>query len=62
MKGGLMEKSIKFLTCIMGLFFLAYSLSALTQNKFEKLKEDNALYSQDVVSIKTRERQLIRKR
>jgi spore germination cell wall hydrolase CwlJ-like protein len=58
MKGGLMEKSIKFLTCIMGLFFLAYSLSALTQNKFEKLKEDNALYSQDVVSIKTRERQL----
>lgn len=53
-----MEKLIRFTSYMMGLFLLVFSVNALTQNKFEKLKESNALYSNDVVTIKTRERQL----
>ena len=53
-----MEKLIRFTSYIMGLCLLIFSVNALTQNKFEKLKESNALYSNDVITIKTREKQL----
>lgn len=53
-----MEKLIRLAAYMLGLFLLVYSVNALTQSKFEKLKESNSLYSNDVVTIKTRERQL----
>jgi N-acetylmuramoyl-L-alanine amidase len=53
-----MEKLVKLFTYLLGLFLVGYSVQALTNDKFEKLKESNALYSKDVVSIKTREKQL----
>jgi hypothetical protein len=57
-KGGLMEKSLKAIMCVVGFIFVAQGLAALTQAKFDKLKESNAMYSTDVITIKTRERQL----
>ena len=53
-----MEKTLRLIAAVVGLLLVAYSIQTLTQMKFQKLKEANALYSQDVVSIKTRERQL----
>jgi spore germination cell wall hydrolase CwlJ-like protein len=58
MKGGLMEKSIRFISYIIGFLAVAYLVQNLTTQKFTVLKEQNGYYSQDVVSIKTRERQL----
>jgi len=53
-----MEKSLKAIMCVVGFIFVAQGLAALTQAKFDKLKESNAMYSTDVITIKTRERQL----
>jgi len=58
MKGGLMEKSIKFASYVLGLLAVAFLVQNLTTSKFANLKEKNGYYSQDVVSIKTREQQL----
>jgi spore germination cell wall hydrolase CwlJ-like protein len=58
MKGGLMEKSFKLVSYIIGFLAVAYLVQNLTTQKFTVLKEQNGYYSQDVVSIKTRERQL----
>jgi spore germination cell wall hydrolase CwlJ-like protein len=57
-KGGLMEKSLKVLACIAGFIAVAFLVQTITAKKFAVLKEKNGYYSQDVVSIKTREKQL----
>lgn len=57
-KGGLMEKSIKFLSYLLGFLAVAFLVQNITTNKFAILKAKNGYYSQDVVSIKTREQQL----
>jgi spore germination cell wall hydrolase CwlJ-like protein len=58
MKGGLMEKSIRIVSYILGFLAVAFLVQNLTTQKFAVLKERNGYYSQDVVSIKTREKQL----
>jgi spore germination cell wall hydrolase CwlJ-like protein len=58
MKGGLMEKSIKVLSYLVGFLVVAFLVQTITANKFASLKEKNGFYSSDVVSIKTREQQL----
>ena len=58
MKGGLMEKSIKLVSYILGFLAVAFLVQNVTQKKFEVLKNANAYASQDVMSIKVREQQL----
>ena len=53
-----MEKVIRFGLAAIGFVCCMTFVSAITQAKIVKLKTDNALYSVDVVSIKTREKQL----
>lgn len=53
-----MEKSIRFISYFIGLLAVAVLVQYLTATKFATLKEKNGYYSQDVVSIKTREQQL----
>jgi spore germination cell wall hydrolase CwlJ-like protein len=57
-KGGLMEKSFKLISYLLGFLAVAFLVQNLTMQKFAVLKERNGYYSQDVVSIKTREKQL----
>ena len=57
-KGGLMEKLLKVSACILGFVAVAFLVQTITAQKFAVLKERNGYYSQDVVSIKTREKQL----
>jgi spore germination cell wall hydrolase CwlJ-like protein len=57
-KGGLMEKSIRIISYIVGFILVVVLVQTLTATKFSGLKEKNGYYSQDVVSIKTREQQL----
>jgi spore germination cell wall hydrolase CwlJ-like protein len=58
MKGGLMEKSFKILSYLIGFISVFILVQGITESKFRVLKEKNGYYSQEVVSIKTRERQL----
>lgn len=53
-----MEKSIKFVSYLLGFLAVAFLVQHLTTTKFATLKEKNGYYSQDVVSIKVREQQL----
>jgi len=53
-----MEKLVKFSTYMIGLISVVFLLNAVITKKFEILKEKGGYYSQDVVTIKTRERQL----
>ena len=53
-----MEKSIRFVSYLLGFLAVAVLVQYLTTTKFATLKEKNGYYSQDVVSIKTREQQL----
>jgi len=53
-----MEKFIRYSLAAIGFACCMTFVSAITQAKIVKLKNDNALYSADVVSIKTREKQL----
>lgn len=53
-----MEKSIKFICCLLGLFAVATVVQSLVIKKFDNLRQVNGYYSQDVVTIKTREQQL----
>lgn len=53
-----MEKSFKFLSCVAGLLAVVVLVQAITAVKFSTLKEKNGYYSPDVISIKTREKQL----
>ena len=53
-----MEKVIKFGSYIIGLIAVTMLVQQMTTTKFAMLKERNGFYSSDVISIKTRERQL----
>jgi spore germination cell wall hydrolase CwlJ-like protein len=57
-KGGLMEKLFKFTAYVMGLVAVCLLVQNVTYAKMEKLREGQMLSSPDVVTIKTRERQL----
>jgi spore germination cell wall hydrolase CwlJ-like protein len=57
-KGGLMEKLFKFTAYILGLVVVVMLVQSITQTKMAKLREGQMLSSPDIVSIKTRERQL----
>ena len=53
-----MEKSIKLVSYLIGLLAVVMLVQSITTSKFAVLREKNGYYSQDVVSIKTRETQL----
>ena len=53
-----MEKLFKFAAYVMGLLVVCVLVQSVTQAKMEKLREGQMLLSPDIVSIKTRERQL----
>ena len=53
-----MEKLFRFTAFIMGLVVVAMLVQSITQTKMAKLREGQMLSSPDIVSIKTRERQL----
>ena len=53
-----MEKSLKLIPYVLGLFAVVCLIQYITTTKFAVLKEKNGYYSQDVVSIKTRTQQL----
>lgn len=53
-----MEKSIKFLSYMLGLVLVVLLVQNLTTKKFAVLKESAGVYNADIVTIKTRERQL----
>jgi spore germination cell wall hydrolase CwlJ-like protein len=53
-----MEKLFRFTAYILGLVAVVMLVQSVTQAKMEKLREGQMLSSPDIVSIKTRERQL----
>lgn len=53
-----MEKSIKFLSYTLGLVLVVLLVQNLTTKKFTVLKESAGVHNKDIVTIKTRERQL----
>ena len=46
-----MEKSIKFLSYVVGFIAVIFLVQIITATKFSTLKEKNGYYSTDVVSI-----------
>jgi spore germination cell wall hydrolase CwlJ-like protein len=58
MKGGLMEKSIKLVSYLVGFLAVAFLVQSITTTKFSNLKAKGGYSSPDVVSIKVREQQL----
>jgi spore germination cell wall hydrolase CwlJ-like protein len=58
MKGGLMEKSIKLVSYLVGFLAVAFLVQTITATKFSSLKAKGGYSSPDVVSIKVREQQL----
>lgn len=57
-KGGLMEKAVRLTTLFIGLILAAMLVQGITQAKMTKLRTTTLADVPDVVSIKTRERQL----
>jgi len=53
-----MEKAFKFGSYFIGLIVVCLLVQTITQTKLAKLREQNLVSSADVVTIKTRERQL----
>lgn len=53
-----MEKSFRVLSYLLGFIAVFLLVQTVTQKKFAILKESAGVYSADIVSIKTRERQL----
>jgi spore germination cell wall hydrolase CwlJ-like protein len=53
-----MEKSIRFVSYFIGLLVVCLLVQTITQKKFAVLREAQAYTSQDVMSIKVREKQL----
>jgi spore germination cell wall hydrolase CwlJ-like protein len=53
-----MEKSLRLIAYVAGFIAVVYLVQMITTSKFTTLKAQNGYYSQDVISIKTRERQL----
>jgi spore germination cell wall hydrolase CwlJ-like protein len=58
MKGGLMEKSFKLVSYLIGLVAVVFLVQSITATKFAVLKERSGQFSNDIVSIKTIEKQL----
>jgi spore germination cell wall hydrolase CwlJ-like protein len=58
MKGGLMEKSFRLASYVIGLVLVAILVQSITQAKMQVLREKGGYYSQEVVTIKVREQQL----
>ena len=58
MKGGLMEKSIRFIAYTLGFLAVLSLVQTVTANKFADLKQRSGQFSNDIVSIKTIEKQL----
>jgi spore germination cell wall hydrolase CwlJ-like protein len=57
-KGGLMEKSIRFIAYTLGFLAVMSLVQTVTASKFADLKERSGYSSKDIVSIKTVEKQL----
>ncbi len=53
-----MEKSFRFVTYLVGFLAVAFLVQSITTTKFQVLRDKGGFYSSDVVSIKTREKQL----
>ena len=53
-----MEKSFKLVSYITGLIAVVFLVTHMTTAKFQNLKQQNGLISQEIVSIHTREKQL----
>ncbi len=53
-----MEKSIRIISYMLGFLAVFLLVQTVTQKKFAVLKESAGVYSADIVSIKTREKQL----
>lgn len=53
-----MEKSFRIISCILGFIAVTFLVQNLTEKKFAVLKESAGVYSSDIISIKTREKQL----
>ena len=53
-----MEKSVRILSYVLGFIAVVFLVQTMTQKKFAVLKESAGIYSTDIVSIKTREKQL----
>jgi spore germination cell wall hydrolase CwlJ-like protein len=53
-----MEKSFQLVSMTIGILVVAFLVQAITTTKFQVLKEKGGYTSTDVVSIKTREKQL----
>ncbi len=53
-----MEKSIKLVSYILGFAAVVLLVQTITTTKFATLRERSGVYSQDIVSIQTREKQL----
>ena len=53
-----MEKLFRFTAYVIGLVAVIFLIQNVTQTKMQKLREGQMLSSPDIVSIKTRERQL----
>lgn len=57
-RGDDMEKALKIISCILGLFLCAYVIHWAVNFKFANLKQQNFLNNASIVSAKDRERQL----
>ena len=53
-----MEKSVRFIAYVLGFLAVMSLVQTVTANKFEVLKERSGQFSNDIVSIKTIEKQL----
>jgi spore germination cell wall hydrolase CwlJ-like protein len=53
-----MEKSIRFILCLLGFLAVATLVQSMIVKKFDNLRQQNGYYAQDVITIKTREQQL----
>jgi spore germination cell wall hydrolase CwlJ-like protein len=53
-----MEKSVRFIAYVLGFLAVVSLVQTVTANKFEVLKERSGQFSNDIVSIKTIEKQL----
>ena len=53
-----MEKSIRIMSYVLGFVAVFFLVQSVTQKKFAVLKESAGVYNSDIVSIKTREKQL----
>jgi len=58
MKGGLMEKSFRIISYVVGFLAAVMLVTSITQTKLTQLQERAGVSSPDIVSIKTREKQL----